>query len=230
MKIFFIVMTLVGVLLPILAPLNNRHAGRRLFWSGFFIATASAFFIAYPPDWKSGIGLSILVDSLMLINAYFSTPYIKIRGKIYAFSLRDSSSDPSPEGEPPAEPDDPARDPAPDSYSGLATAKKMWWLLIFVMAICVINVISISEDRPWLTPLAAAVGVAIAIVFGYGDASWRYPIARGELVQFVIIAIITVGVFAILYLTAYYAGKRWPLRRKQSMEYRAHPRHQKKYP
>jgi hypothetical protein len=37
--------------------------------------------------------------------------------------------------------------------------------------------------------------------------------------------IVTAGAFAILYLAAYATGERWPLRRKNSLEYRAHLRH-----
>jgi hypothetical protein len=144
MKTLFIVMALAGVLLPILAPVNNRLAGRRLFWAGFLVATVSAFLIAYPPDRKSGIGLSLTADVLMLLNAYFSTSYIKIRGKIYAFNLKDSQPDPSPHGTPPLGSDDASADPAPDSYSGMATAKKFWWLLVFVMVICTFNVIVVD--------------------------------------------------------------------------------------
>ena len=68
--------------------------------------------------------------------------------------------------------------------------------------------------------------VFLAVAMGYGDASWGYGIARGHRVQLVIAAIVTVGVFAALYMAAYQTGKRRPSRRKQSMEYRAHPRHQ----
>jgi hypothetical protein len=227
MKIFFVVVMLSGVALPILAPFKNRQAERRLFWAGFLIATVAAFFVAYPPNWRTGIGWSLFADFIMLTNAYFSTSNIKIRGKIYAFNVSDSLPDPSPDGIPPRVSDDPDYDPAPDAYSGMATAKKMWWLAIFVMALCTFNVIFPSDDKPWLAPAMGAMLVFGATILGYGDASWNYPIARGQRIQFIIISLITAGVFTVLYFAAYQAGKRWPLRRKQSMEYRAHPRHQK---
>jgi hypothetical protein len=211
----------------VLAPFNNRRAGRRIFWSGFLVASVSAFFVVYPPDWKSGIVLSLLAAFLMLVTAYFSSPYIKIRGKIYAFGVQDSLADPSTDSAPPPGSDDAGYDPTPDSYSGLATAKKSWWLMIFAMGICAFTV---DPTKPWHTALSVVVIVAVAAMFGYGDASWGYSIARGQRIQFGIIALITAGVFTVLYLGAYYAGKRWPIRRKQSLEYRAHPRHQKRYP
>jgi hypothetical protein len=230
MKTFFIVITLLGVLLPAFSPFNNRQAGRRVFWTGFLIAFASAFFIAYPPDWKVGIGWSLLAGFLMLLTAYFSTSHIKFHGKIYAFNVSDSLPDPSPDRTPPADGGNPNYDPAPDSYGGIATAQKFWWLLVVVMTICVMAVAVRADDKPWwMAPSMAAIGVTFAIFAGYNDASWDYQIARRQRVQFVIISVITAGVFTVLYFAAYRAGKRWPLRRKQDMEYRAHPRHQKRY-
>jgi hypothetical protein len=234
LNVFFIVTAFIGILLPVVAPFNNRHAERRLFWIGFFIAFASAFFIFYPPDWKSGIVFSLLPPILMLITAYFSTSHIKIRGKIYAFHIDDSRPDPSPGGTPPPGSDDPDYDPTPDAYSGmgLTTAGKMWWLMVFVMGGCAFNVVAYFHFRedPWILPLSAAFIVVGGVGYGYfGDASWGYPIARGQRVQFVIISMATLGVFTILYLGAYYAGRRWPWRNKRSSEYQAHPRHQKRY-
>jgi hypothetical protein len=233
MQTFFIALAVIGGLLPALAPFNNRQAGRRLFWGGFLLACVSAFFVVYP-DLKKGLILPLLPASLMLITAYFSTSHIKIRGKIYAFHIDDSRPDPSPGGTPPPGSDAPDYDPMPDAYSGmgLTTAGKMWWLMVFVMGGCAFNVVAYFHFRedPWILPLSAAFMVVGGVGFGYfGDASWGYPIARGQRVQFVIISMVTLGVFTILYLGAYYAGRRWPWRNKRSSEYQAHPRHQKRY-
>ncbi len=40
-------------------------------------------------------------------------------------------------------------------------------------------------------------------------------------------ALVTAGCVAVLYLAAFYTARVHPLRREQSLEYRAHPRHQK---
>lgn len=167
----------------------------------------------------------------MVTRAYMMTSNIKIRGKIYAFHADDSRPDPSPDNEPPGT-GEPDYDPAPDSYSGMATAGKMWTLLILGMAICSVNVVIYiaGRERPVLALAMAALLVTLAAGFGYGDAIWGYPIARGQRIQFLIISVITAGVFTMFYFGAYFAGKRWPSRNKQSMEYRAHPRHQKNWP
>lgn len=94
MNVFPTVLAFVGASLPLLAPRSNRRRARRIFWSGVLIAVISAFFIAYPPDWKSGFALSLLFGGVMVFRAYTSTPYIKIRGKIYAYSALDSKPDP----------------------------------------------------------------------------------------------------------------------------------------
>lgn len=230
MKTFFIIVAVVGVLLPVVAPFDGRRSrrvGRRLFWGGFFLASASAFFVAYPPDWKSGIMMSLLACFLMLVTAYFTSPYLKIHGKIFAFHVQDSQADPAPDDAPSPSNDNRQHDSAPDSYGGLATATKTWWIIIPAVIICVSTV---DPEKPLSTALSVGVIVVIALVFGYGDASWGYSVARGQRLQFVIVSVITLGAFAVFYIGAYCAGKRWPLRRKQSMEYRAHPRHWKTGP
>src|SRR5579875_38713 len=188
---FFVVTGAFGLLLTVLASPKNRRAGRRVYWAGCLIATISAFFIAYPPDWKTGILLSLFVSGMTVFTAYAYTPHIKIRGKIYAFSVEDSQPDPSPDGVSPPRGGNRDYHPAPDAYAGLglATAKKFWWLLLFIMAMC-------------------ALGVA-------------------QYFHFVIISVITAGVFTVFYLGGYYAGKRWPLRREQSVGYGKHSRQQK---
>lgn len=228
---FFVVTTFLGMLLPMLVPSKKPRLERRFFWAGFMIAATSAFFIAYPPDGRSGGIFSLLVCFLLLTRAYMSTSYIKVGGKIYAFHVDDSQPDPSPCDAPRAN-EDLEYDPAPDAYSGIATPGKFWSLLIVGVAILSFTVVIyiVEQQRPLLTCVAVAVIVGLAVLGGYGDAVWEYPIARGQRIQFVIIAIITAGVFTVFYLGAYYAGKRWPWRNKRSMEYRAHPRHQKKWP
>lgn len=164
--------------------------------------------------------------------AYGYTPYIKIRGKIYALNADDSRPDPEdmPTETDSAIDDHAKHDPAPDSYSGLLTARKMWWVVAILMLIAAINVRIFWEggSTEWLSGLiGAAFLLFFSVVLGLGDASWGYGIARGQTIQFVIISIITAGTFAVIYLAAYWIGKRKPVRRKQSMEYRAHPRHQR---
>jgi hypothetical protein len=51
------------------------------------------------------------------------------------------------------------------------------------------------------------------------------PIARGQYVQFALVAMITVGVFTLFfYLAGFAIGRRWPMRPKRSLERAIHPR------
>jgi hypothetical protein len=226
--IFFLaaMLCVATIVLLLLFVKRDRSWERRVYWTGTFGAVVCAFLAALP-YWKYGVGAVIFGVALMTFGAYAYTPYIKIRGKIYAFWLPDSLPDPPP-GVTAAPGSD---DPAPDSYGGLVTARKHWWAAIFTVAFFGCLLLIRADDKPWwLTPAAAAILVTASFGYGYIDASWGYSIARGQRLQFVIIAIITAGAFTLLYVVGYYAGKRWPPRRKQSMEYRAHPRHQKRYP
>lgn len=231
LNMFFVITGAIGIVLPMLASSKNPQTERRFYWAGFVIAITSAFLIFYPPDAKTGIIFALLASFLMLSRAYMMTSYIKIRGKIYAFHVADSRPDPSPNNNPSNE-SRPEDDPAPDSYSGMATPGKVWTLLILGIAICSVNVVIyiVDQERLLLALIMAALLITLSAGFGYGDAIWGYPIARGQRIQFAIISIITAGVFTVVYLGAYFAGKRWPRRNQQSMEYRAHPRHQQNWP
>jgi hypothetical protein len=227
MHMEFAVVALAGLLLPVVAPLKNRRVGRRMFWGGLLVACVSAFFIAYPPDWKLGIGMSIFVAVTTVFTAYFNSPYIKIRGKIYALHIEDSRPDASPDSQPAPSRDD--HDLTADSYGGGITAKKFWWLTVPVIAMFTFPVIVVDKEKPWTAPLMVALIVVGAISLGSQDAICQYPIARGQRVQCVLVSVVTLGVFIIFYLGAYNVSKRWLLRRQQSGEYRT-PRHQKRYP
>lgn len=215
----FAVLTFAGLLLPVVAPWRSNRTGRRLFWGGLLVAVVSAFFIAYPPDWKSGVGLSLFMAGISVLGAYFSTPFIKIHGKIYALFVVDSRPDPSSDSTSPVREVGDA-DLAFGSYGGGITVRKFWWLLVFGAAIFAFNVIAYFSDRdnPRLAAVMAAALVVMATLVGYRDAGEGYPIARGQRLQLAMTSIITAGAFPVLYLLAYGVGRQWPLRRKQSME------------
>lgn len=231
--LIFFVATLACLAITVVAPWirRDRSGERRVFWAATAGAAVFAV-IASLPDWKLGVGMSLFVGGLTVFTAYFNGSYIKIRGKIYAFHVRDCQAEARADGAPASDGNDIAYDQAPDSYGGLTTARKFWWLAVSAVAILSFSIVGyiIDKEKVWLAVISCAIIFLTAIVLGYGDASWGYSIARRQRIQFGIIAVITAGTFTILYLGAYYAAKRWPLRRKESMEYRAHPRHQKRYP
>lgn len=206
----------------------GRSKQRRVYWGCASLGTIAAFLAFYPVS-KNGIGMALFFLGAMTVVAYAYTPYIKIRGKVYVLTVQDSQPDPDDHPDEGAPTTCRAPDPAPDAYSGLLSATKMWSLLIPLMVISTGNIYAFGFSRGewWVAAIGLAFIVFLAVAMGYGDASWGYGVARGHHVQFVIAAIVTLGAFAGLYLAANQTGKRWPSRRKQSMEYHAHPRHQK---
>jgi hypothetical protein len=216
----FAVTAIVGLLLP-LWPAKDARTERRRYWIGALIASASAFLALYP-DWRGGLGLAGALAGGLVLRAYTSTPYIVIRGRTFAFSMSDSR----PLG---ASAD---ADPAPDSYGGLATAPKTWWLAVAVVIGCafIVWIWAAEQEGPWYAFGAATTIAIVAIGVGYQDGSWEYPIARGQVVQLTVAGVTSIGTFAALYLVAYAAGGRWPLRPKRAMDYRAHPHLRKKFP
>jgi hypothetical protein len=201
-------LTFGGLLLPVLAPHKNDTVGRRMFWSGILVASVSAFFIAYPPNWKSGLGLSLLAAGLMLLTAYFTSPYLKVGGKVIAFYTSDSEADGG------------SRHGSAASNGVLTSARKLWWLMVPAMALCAFNIgqYVVAKENPRLGVAMAIAVVAVAIVFGYGDGRARYSIARGQLPQFVVVSVVTLGVFTVLYFGGYAIGKQRSRPHEQSVD------------
>jgi hypothetical protein len=169
----------------------------------------SAFFIAYPPDWKSGLGLSLFVTAMMLMTAYFTSPYLKFGGKVVAFFTTDTGAEERAGGNGEAN-DGPRRGRAPDG--ALTSARKLWWLMVPAMALCAFNIgqYVAAGDNPRLAIAMAAAIVAVSIVLGYGDGRANFSFARRQSLQFVIVSIVTLGALTVLYLGAYAVGKqRW---------------------
>jgi hypothetical protein len=219
----------------------SRSTQRRLYWAGAGLAAIAGFLMVYP-NWKNGLAIAGILLAAMTIAAYAATPYIKIGGKIYALTLGDRQldSDNLPtvdDSQPrrhdaPAQSADPPVDPAPDSYSGTLTPATVWWALVVLAGIAAVNVGAFLFSDGQAAPAAVGAGflALLAIAAGYGDASWGYRIARGQCLQFGVATVITAGSFAVVYLAAYYTARRFPLRGKQSLEYRAHPRQRHREP
>lgn len=193
-------------MLPLFASTKNTARGRRLFWSGLAIAVGSAFFIAYPPDWTSGLGLSAFVAATMLSTAFFTTPHLKIAGKMFAFFTVDAESEKRASDDGQAV--EPRRRPAQPT-GVLTSARKLWWLMVLAMALCVFNVgqYVAAGQSPRLAVAMAAVIVVVALTLGYGDGRANFGFARRQKLQFVIVSVITLGTLTVLYVGGYALGR-----------------------
>lgn len=205
---------------------HSRTSQRRVFWACAAVGAVAAF-LSFYPLWTKGLGAFAFVAGAMTVIAYAYTPYIKIGGKIRSLGVQT----PDPE-DTPLESASEQHDPAPDAYSGVLTAAKMWWILVPLMLISAVNTyaFAIGEGEWWVAAIGLVFLAFLAIGTGYGDASWGYPIARGQRIQFAILVVVTIGSFTALYLAAYALAKRRPVRSRHSMEYRAHPRLRDQYP
>lgn len=204
MKIAMIVLTLAGLAVPVLAPYKTVERGRQLFWTSLIFSSICAFFVAYPPDWRVGIGWTALILGVSIFTAYMSTPFIKIGGKVRAFYLQDTLAE--------TEPTDRTASATADranSYNGLTTAAKSWWANFGAVAIFMACILIPAHDKPlWLAPTMSALIIVAAAIYGFGDANSRYPPARGQYLQFLLIGVISIGSFTVIYFLGYLIGKR----------------------
>jgi hypothetical protein len=200
----------------------DRKIHQAIYWSCTAAAAVCGFLVAYP-NIKEGVLAVVFVIGGLVSVAYFTTSYIRVRGHTYADTAIGNSVEADEVEE---EPKNNGRD---ESYSGVYSPAKFWWGMLPVAIIMTAAVVlSLSGQKPWWYAL---IGVGLLVLMapmsGFGDGSWRYAIARGQYFPFALVGLVTAGAFTLLYLVAYYAGKRWPVRRRQSMEYRAHGRRQR---
>ncbi|MEB3069325.1 hypothetical protein [[Mycobacterium] vasticus] len=200
----------------------RRNRGR--FW-GAGCAFSSFMFVGMLPDWKYGIEAAVACGILFASMAFAYTPFLKVRGRIYAAQWRHRQAE--------SVEDDsgPDRDRIPDSYTGFSPAAQSWWMLTVVCLVCLIVIYAdfvAHNNHVHLFGIPATIVVVyVPLYVGYWDASWNYPVARGQLNQFTMLSIMTAGIFAALYFATFHIGKRWPWRPKRSIEYRMHPRHRR---
>jgi hypothetical protein len=249
---------IIGAIAVVALPFIGlrRSVERRVFWCMVGAIGVAGALSTYP-TWYHATAFALFPVAMLTVGAWAYTPYIKIGGTIYALNLKDRRPDPDDEHDHDASPSDPdshpelgeydhntidvdddrpAGHPAShsdadvDSYSGMLTPTTMWWVMVGLSVIAGGNAYAylFSDGKAPVAIAMATFVVLLALSTGYGDANWGYRIARGRYIPFVIAAVVTAGGFALVYLTAYYLARRWPLRRSRSMHYRAHPRHGKR--
>jgi hypothetical protein len=223
MRTFLLVIVAACFAAAVALPLFKipRRAQRHMYWCCAALATFCGFFIGYPEPAKA-VPIAALTLAAMTIAAFAYTPYLKIGGRIYALTVRDRRPDLE---DAPTLNDEQPVDPAPASYSGLLTPTTMWWVLVLMAALAAGNAYAylFSDGGVAVAVAMAAFLALLAAGAGYGDASWRHPIARRQYLQFGVASLITAGGFALVYLIAYYVGQHRPQRRTRSLEHRAHP-------
>ncbi|MHA7666328.1 hypothetical protein [Mycolicibacterium sp. HS_4_1] len=177
----------VGLAMMLLAVFRSSESSPRIFWIGAAVTTISAFFIGLPRGWRSGLGGGACVVAAVVITAYLYTPFLNIRGKIRTFYSDRTQP-----------------------YGAGVTTPKAWWQLLLAVAVFMYPVLAFMTGRggPGQTTVSLGVAIAAGISFGYRDRFLHNPIAAGQRIQFALVSLMTLGVFPICYLGAYYGSRR----------------------
>jgi len=202
MNDFFMVTAFIGLAAAFLARLMNPRTGRLVFWTATGVTCISVFLMAYPPNWSSGLLMSVGIGCAITVAAYVNTEFIVIGGKTYSL-LAELSRE--------------------DDYGGGLTAGKAWWLTTLGVAMAILIGVTYFMKSSWeWAPAAAAIVIVLAALsIGYRDAVMEKPVAAGQRLQFGLVSVLTIGAFTIAYLGAYQASKRSLVKRQ------AHGRHQR---
>lgn len=187
-------------------PLESK---RRIYWYLAGLTMLFAVLAAYPDP--ATILAAIAVMLIATVGwAYAHTPYIRIHGTIYAFQPIHKNAES--EGE----------SAKLQRHERIATPPKIWWIiagfgLAFDVAVCSSYLPGREEfgfqNNRELILYMLGFCLFFAIGMGYGEAKFRYPIAQGQRLQFLIASISSAGLFAVLYLSAYQLTSRASRRR-----------------
>lgn len=179
---------------------------RRLYWY-LTSLTSVFFFISAYPNVRLGAGLVAFVFFGMTLLAFLYTPYIRINGSTYAWRREDANADA-------------IENPGLSTSRGrrlsleewLATPRGTWWLIAGLWAAFDIPPAGIvlrgdatsNHDRVMMVSFLLVL-VVFSAGLGVVEAVNEYPTAQGQWLQFIIASICSLGLFAMLYLTAYHA-------------------------
>jgi hypothetical protein len=192
---------------------RDRRLDRRIYWVGWLIATPCISFGVLSRGWRASLAIGLLCVFAAVLYAYFRTPFLKVGGRIYAFSIANSQPDP-PANETPQEP--PSAPPS-DSYptvAGPVSARNLWWVLVAMT--CLVSVGVYLAGWTWQIILGAVFLTMVGGIAGMDDATRKLPIARGQYVQAGIVSVASILLWlapTVCYLLGYGVGQRWPMGR-----------------
>lgn len=132
-----------------------------------------------------------------VIVAYFRTPYLKVGGQIYAFTLAQTRNVPTADGSRPVLPT--------DAYGNFLTAAKYWWT-VATLSVAVGALALVGDDAKLTLGLAVLIVILLGVT-GHLDVREGFPLARRQLVQLGLVAISTVPIFLtplLAYVVTYY--------------------------
>lgn len=189
------------------AFVKDRQFERWLYWFGSLAGGTLAALSFAGRGWKAVVIVAAGLALVTVLQAYFKTPYIRIRGRNHAFSMQDSAPDPGD-----VDPDEPLSMPPRDSYPGRVTAPKAWWLFVALIAFFGFG----GALTGWNAKTLPAAGLIClgALASGIDDATRKLPIARGQDTQAIIAAALSISMLFLppaLYLLGYRIGTKQPM-------------------
>ncbi|MBI3689344.1 MAG: hypothetical protein HY239_01290 [Mycolicibacterium aromaticivorans] len=174
-------------------PLSTKLK-RRVFWSGW---CGAAILCALYVSNRGATAAALTASGCVLvaaIYAFYFTPFIKIRGRVWTFWISDAREDPD---VPP---------PPADSYVGRVTAPSMWWTLAGLGLITGTFALSTGWPAPVGIMGGALLAAPLAAV-GHLDRKDRYPVARERYIPFAIVVLSSIPTLlwpVLVYFVAYY--------------------------
>lgn len=189
------------------AFVKDRQFERWLYSFGSLLGGALISLSVAGRGWKVVIMAAATIAFVTVLQAYFTTPYIRIRGRNHAFSMQDSAPDPSD-----INTDEPPSMPPRDSYPGRVTAPKAWWLFVVIIAFFGLG----GALAGWNAKTLPAAGIIClaALACGIDDATRKLPKARGQNVQATMAAALSISMAflpPVLYLIGYRIGTVRPM-------------------
>lgn len=178
-----------AVILPV-----NMVWRRRTYWAGWTVgAVLLASYVSDHGALPAALtGVTCLAGAALF--AFYSTPFIKIGGRVWTFWISDAREDPD---VPP---------PPADSYVERVTASSMWWTLAGLGLVTG----GFALATGWLAPvgiMGAALLAAPLAAIGHLDRKDRFPIARGRYLAFGIVVLASIPTVlwpVVVYFVAYY--------------------------
>lgn len=170
--------------------LPERHLQRRTYWLSWLAGGGLITLAAELADPGRGWGIATMLAPMSVSVAYFKSPYLKIRGRIYAVSFLDRQPDPPRDGEPCAAEAPP---PLPRDRYGHLSAATYWWLVATFNAGCATTVVG----QGWTLGTSAAFAAfsACLAATGFSDAAGGYGIARRRFIPATVVTLCCVPMY-----------------------------------
>jgi len=167
---------------------------RRTYWAGWTVGTVLLTFYVSDHGLTPAVLTVVMCLAVAALYAFYSTPFIKIGGRVGTFWISDGRQDPD---EPP---------PPPDSYLERVTASSMWWSLAGLGVLTG----GFALSTGWPAPVGIKGGALLAAplaAVGHLDRKEHYPIAPNRYVPLAVVALASIPTLlwpVVMYFFAHY--------------------------